>query len=161
MKHLILLLSIIALSSCSVAKYSQFHQNKTLDGYHYFYVNETSSLTSGHGLVLGGSYGIGGGSTSNSVNPADVITGYMVKHGFVRVASDDEKHINQTIRITCGESGRISYGLGSSALEMTIQFIDASNEEIILTSTAAGFGETLGDDVRIAIKHCMENIFGK
>ena len=62
--------------------------------------------------------------------------------------------------ISYGESGRRKMGFGY-AIEVTIQFIDASTNELILTSTAAGIGETEADDIRKATLNCLNNIFGE
>ena len=101
-----------------------------------------------------------GGSSSKSVNPTDIINGYMMKKGFRRLMDMEQSIPPKTIIISYGESGRHSMGLGY-AIEVTIQLIDATTNEIILTSTAAGIGETEADDIRKATLNCLKNIFGE
>ena len=65
-----------------------------------------------------------------------------------------------TMILSYGESDRHQMGLGY-AIEVTIQFIDASTNELILTSSAAGIGNTEADDIRKATLNCLHNVFGE
>lgn len=154
MKRILFLICLFALSGCgvtSLSRYSSYEQKTALDHYRFFYVMETSQLYSS----TGNGEGMG---EMKSVNPADIVTGCMVKRGFIRVADLDEQPLEQTIKVTCGESGRHRTSLFTYAIEMTVQFVDASTNQIILTSTAAGRGATEADGIRKATLQCMQRI---
>ena len=156
--RIICIILVFASSGCGVSQYASIQRKTSLDGYKYFYTIHTSQLSSGSGFVSGGQYGAFGGSSSKSVNPSDVISGYMMKQGFIRLEALDEQMLNETLIIAYGESGRHFLGLGY-AIEVTLQFLDASSNTIVLTSTAAGMGETEADDIRKATLNCLDNIF--
>ena len=82
-----------------------------------------------------------------------------MKKGFRRTMDDIMPE--KTFIVAYGESGRHSMGLTSYAIEITLQFIDASTDKVIITSTAAGIGSTDADDIRIATLNCLKNIFGE
>lgn len=136
------IVSIFTISGCGLSKYSSIQRYSSLDKYRFFYAIPTSQLASGYGFVLGGQSGTIGSSSSKSVNPADIINGYMMKRGFVRITELDENKLYETLIIAYGESGRHKRGLSSYAIEVTLQFIDASSNKVILTSTGAGMGRT-------------------
>lgn len=68
---------------------------------------------------------------------------------------------NETLIVNYGESGRRGTGLGSYAIEVTIQFISASTKNQICSCTAEGRGETEADDIRKAINSCLKALFSK
>lgn len=158
--RIICIVLVFASSGCGVSQYASIQRKTSLDGYKYFYTIHTSQLSSGSGFVSGGQYGAFGGSSSKSVNPSDVISGYMMKQGFIRLEALDEQMLNEALIIAYGESGRHKRVLGLGyAIEVTLQFLDASSNTIVLTSTAAGMGETEADDIRKATLNCLDNIF--
>jgi hypothetical protein len=56
--------------------------------------------------VYGGNYGVYGASVSKSINPSDVIAGYMIRYGFVQVPEIKPELASQTLIINYGETGR-------------------------------------------------------
>ena len=60
-------------------------KNSGLSEYKYVYITPTTGLTSGSGGVYGGNYGVYGSSVNKSVNPSDIIAGYMMQKGYVQV----------------------------------------------------------------------------
>ena len=160
-KHIIVLLSIsLVLASCSV----MVPQNATistrpdLSKYKYVYITPTTEKTSVTGGTYGNQYGVYGSTSSRSISPADLIAGYFMKQGFVRIPEINEEQKAQTIVVNYGESGRVSYILAYS-IEVTIQLLDAATYELICSSTAEGMGETETDDVRKATIKCLDAIF--
>ena len=127
----------------------------TLNGYKYFYITPTEEKTSTTGYVYNGI----GGSTTHSVNPADIITGCLVKKGYTRVPELKHENLDKTFVINYGETGRRKASLFAYTIEVTLQFISADTHEVLCVSTAEGCGETEADDVRIAISRSLDAIF--
>ncbi len=159
MKRLVIILtSICILSGCSISKYTSVTQNSSFDKYKFFYVTDASTITASSGGVYGNQYGVYGSQTTKTANPADVIVGNMMKHGFVRLPSINQDTIEETMIISYGESGRHANIMGYST-EVTLQFLDAKTMEVLATTTAAGMGETEADDIKKAINKCFQNLF--
>ena len=160
-KHIIILLFIsLVLASCGamVPQKANLSSKPDLSKYKYVYITPTSEKTSVTGGTYGNQYGVYGSTSTKSITPSDVIAGYFMKHGFVRIPEISEAKKAQTIVVNFGESGRVSYGLAYS-IEVTIQLLDASTYDVICSSTAEGMGETEADDVRKATIKCLDAIF--
>ena len=159
-KHILILLSIsLGLASCGVPRYATISSKPDLSKYKYVYITPTSEKTSVTGGAYGNQYGVYGSTSSKSITPSDVIAGYFMKQGFVRIPEINETQKSQTIVVNFGESGRKNYGLGAYSIEVTIQLLDATTDELICSSTAEGMGETETDDVRKATIKCLDAIF--
>ncbi|MBE6245049.1 MAG: hypothetical protein E7108_05990 [Bacteroidales bacterium] len=156
----LLLCCSILLCGCSVARHSNTIKNASLDKYKYFYVMGTTPISSSSGAVYGSNGVVFGSSKNKSVNPEDVISGYLMKLGMVRLPSVQDNLAGKTLLVAYGESGRHSEFLGHS-LEITLQFLDGASNEVVATSTAAGMGETETDDIRKALLRALNNVFGK
>ena len=160
LRHILILLSIsLALASCGVPRYATITSKPDLSKYKYVYITPTSEKTSVTGGTYGNQFGVYGSTSSKSITPSDVIAGYFMKQGFVRVPEINETQKSQTIVGNYGESGRKNYGLGAYSIEVTIQLLDATTYELICSSTAEGMGETETDDVREATIKCLDAIF--
>lgn len=160
-RHIIILLSIaIGFVSCAVMvpQKANLSSKPDLSKYKYVYITPTSEKTSVTGGTYGNQYGVYGSTSSKSITPSDVIAGYFMKQGFVRIPEINETQKAQTIVVNYGESGRKNYGLAYS-IEVTIQLLDATTYELICSSTAEGMGETETDDVRKATLKCLDAIF--
>lgn len=151
----LLVLSIVMLISCGSLKAPIVQQNEPINSYRYIYITPTSDLTSSSGGVYGGRYGVYGGSSTKTINPSDVISGVLLKHGFIRLPEIDPQLIDETLIINFGESGRRSLGMGYS-IEVTIQFLSAKTHSVVCVCTAEGQGSTEADDIRIAINRALE-----
>lgn len=129
--------------------------------YKYVYILDTKELTSSSGGVYGGHYSsVYGATTTKSVNPSDIISGYLLKQGYIRVPELNPTIANETMIVSYGESGRRVAGLGY-AIEVTIQFTTATTHTLIASTTAEGQGETEADDIRIAIYRALDALFPK
>ena len=161
MKRLKFFIAIIAgvlITSCGVTLLAPTIKiNVPLSGYKYFYVTPTEEKTSTSGYIYNGI----GSSTTHSVNPADIITGCLVKRGFTRVPELKEEHLDRTFVVNYGETGRRQASLFAYTIEVTLQFIAADTHEVLCVSTAEGCGSTESDDVRLAINRAIEAIFKK
>jgi hypothetical protein len=159
-KLLSVICCILFFSSCASLQPAIVTQHAPLSGYRYVYITPTMGVTSGTGSVYGGNYGVYGSSVSKSINPSDVIAGYMIRHGFVQVPEIKPELASQTLIINYGETGRRSV-LWGYTIEITLQFLSAQSHEVVCTSTAEGMGETEADDIRIAINRALDELFNK
>ena len=161
MKRLKLFLAIIAgvlITSCSVTLMAPtVNVTIPLNGYKYFYVTPTEEKSSTSGYVYNGI----DGSTTHSVNPADIITGCLVKRGYTRVPDLKEENLDRTFVVNYGETGRRQASLFAYTIEVTLQFIAADTHDVLCVSTAEGCGETESDDVRLAINRAIEAVFSE
>lgn len=94
-----------------------------------------------------------------STDPCDIISGYLIKRNFIRVAEIDDNIKGETVVVSYGETGRRTMGLGY-AIEVTIQFSSAKTHSVVCTVTGEGRGDTEADDIRLAITRCLDMVFG-
>lgn len=155
-KHILLLVLLLTVTSCGVnLKAPSVKITTPLNGYKYFYITPTEEKVSTSGYLYNGF----GASSTCSANPADIITGILVKRGFTRIPELKPENLDRTFIVNYGESGRRKIGLFAYAIEVTLQFISADTHDILCTSTAEGCGETESDDIRIAITRGIEGVF--
>ena len=152
--------SILMLGSCTPLRLPVIVKNAPIETYKYAYISPTKELTSSSGGTYGGQYGIYGSSTTKSVNPSDVISGVLIKEGFIILPELKSELSNETLIVNYGESGRRNRGLGYT-IEVTIQFISAKTKQMICSCTAEGQGETEADDIRQAIRRALDGLFHK
>ena len=161
MKRLLYLcLIVLSLTGCATLLPPTVTRHSSLDGYKYVYITPTSEINSVTGGTYGGQYGIYASTSTHSINPSDLISGYFLKRGYTRLPELNPELADQTLIVNFGESGRRPVGLGYS-IEVTIQLLSAKTNEIICVGVAEGKGETEADDVRIAINRCMDEIFSE
>lgn len=111
-------------------------------------------------MVYGTGYGAYGTTQQKSTNPADVISGFLIKRGYIRVVELPGPQPDKTLIVNYGESGKRYYGIwGGYTLEATIQFLSAATNEILCTVSGEGLGSTEADDIRVAINRCMQAVF--
>jgi hypothetical protein len=159
----ILVSAILMLTSCgpSALLPVEMDSKKSLDGYKYFYMIPTGDKSGTTGAVYSNGYGAYGTTHQKSTNPADVISGYLIKQGYIRVAELPSLFPEETFIVNYGESGRRSLGAWRGyTLEVTIQFISVSTNEVLCTVSGEGLGSTEADDIRIAINRCLQEVFG-
>ena len=70
---LFLCVGVLLFASCLSVAPTSISRNGSLEGYRYFYVTPTSERPSIKGDTWGNKNGTYGSTTSNSVNPADLI----------------------------------------------------------------------------------------
>ena len=142
------------LLSCASLKAPIIKKNESLTAYRYFYLTSTNEITSGSGTI----YGKYGATTTKTLVPGDVISGYMIKNGFVRLPELKQELLDQTLIINYGESGRRNLNLGYT-IEVTIQMLSAKTNAVVCVCTAEGQGSTEADDIRIAINRALDGLF--
>lgn len=157
-KLLSFVICLLCLSSCESMKAPivNYTQGDSVFNYKYFYINHTSSVLGSTG-VYGNQYGVYGGYTK-TINPSDIISGILIKNGFIRVDAVSPENANKTMVISYGETGRRNVNLGYS-IEVTMQFINAKTQLPIVDCTAEGQGSTEADGIRIAITRALEPLF--
>jgi hypothetical protein len=134
--------------------------HESIEGYKYIFISPSSNLTSSSGSVYGGQYGVYGATTSKSVNPGDVISGILLKEGYIRIHELKPELQDETMIVNYGESGKRNKGLGYT-IEVTIQFVSAKTNAKLCSCTAEGQGETEADDIREAITRCLTPLLQK
>lgn len=149
---------VIMFSSCGALKAPVIVRNAPIEEYRYVFITPTKELTSSTGGTFGGQYGVYGTTTTKSVNPCDVISGELIKNGFIVLPELEPELDNKTLIVNYGESGRRNRGLGYT-IEVTIQFISAETHELVCSCTAEGQGETEADDIRQAIRRALSGLF--
>lgn len=160
-KILSLFIVSVIVVSCGIMRPASTILRESMVDYKYVYILDTKELTSSSGGVYGGHYrSVYGATTTKSVNPSDIISGYLLKQGYIRVPELNPTIANETMIVSYGESGRRVAGLGY-AIEVTIQFTTATTHTLIASTTAEGQGETEADDIRIAIYRALDALFPK
>ena len=149
----------LLLSSCLSLAPTTISRHASLDGYKYFYVTPTAERSS----VTGGTYGSKGyvyGSTkSNSVNPADLIAGYMMNRGYVRVPEVKQQNAAQTMIINYGDGNSREGFWEERAVEVTIQILNGESNELICVCRADDKGNDEAKAITRAINKCLDEIF--
>ena len=155
-----ILLLCIVLSGCVTLQPTTITRsdNDNFSKYKYFYVNPTGSKTGSSGAVFGNQYGVFGGSSTKSTAPCDVITGFLIRKGYVRVAEINDDNRGETFVINYGEVGR-RMGFFCDNIEIVLQFISASTSDVFCTVSGEGSGETEADVIRVAIERCLNTAF--
>jgi hypothetical protein len=121
------------------------------------YVIPTSGVTSSSG-VYGNQYGVYGGST-RTVNPSEVISGYLMKKGYTPLPSVDPSLADNTLIVSYGYTGRRQLSIFSYASCVMIQFRDAKTHELVATCEGEGCGEDETEDILQAIYSALGVIF--
>lgn len=158
-RNILIALIPLLFASCVSLQPVRVTRNSSLDQYTYFYITPTETKTGSSGGVYGNGYGVYGSSISKSTNPADIISGYLIKKGLVRLPEIKSDLADKTMIINYGETGRRSTGLGGYTIEVTLQVLSAKTSEVICVITGEGQGETEADDIRIAINRCLEEVY--
>lgn len=147
---------LLMLVSCRALQQPVIVRNAPIETFKYAYISPTKELTSSSSGIY---YEIYETSTTKSVNPSDVISGVLIKEGFIILPELKSELSHETLIVNYGESGRRNIGLFSYATEVTIQFISTETNQMICTCTAEGQGETEADSIRQAIRRALSSLF--
>ena len=145
------------LTGCSVLNVSTADVKGNVYKYNYVYVIPTSGVTSSSG-VYGNQYGVYGGSTK-TVNPSEVISGYLMKKGYTTLPNVDPNLAENTMIVSYGYTGRRQLSLFSYTSCVMIQFRDAKTHELVATGEGEGCGEDETADILQAIYSALGVIF--
>lgn len=130
-----------------------------VNAYVYAYVIPTSGVTSSSG-VYGNQYGVYGGSTK-TVNPSEVISGYLMKKGYTVVPSVTPDLAERTLIVSYGYTGRRQLSLFSYASCIIVQMRDAKTHEMVASCEAEGCGSDETEDILQAIYSGLNSIFAE
>lgn len=158
MKKVFLLSSIVLLlTGCGVLNAPIADVQGNIYKYNYVYVIPTSGVTSSSG-VYGNQYGVFGGET-RTINPSEVISGYLMKKGYTTLPIIDPNLAENTMIVSYGYTGRRQLSLLSYASCVMIQFRDAKTHELVATCEGEGCGEDETEDILQAIYSALGVIF--
>ena len=157
-KALFLSIAAFLFSSCISLAPTSISRNGSLDGYRYFYVTPTAERNSVSGGTYGNQYGVYGSTSSNSVSPSELIAGYLMNRGYVRVPEVKTENAKQTMIINYGD-GNSREGLDEFAIEVTIQILDAEKNGLICICRADAKADTEAKAIRRATEKCLNEIF--
>lgn len=158
MKKLVyILISTFILTGCETLKVPTADIKGNVSNYYYVYVVPTSGVTSSSG-VYGNQYGVYGGST-RTINPSEVIAGYLMKKGYTTLPSIDPELADKTMIVSYGYTGRRQLSLFSYASCVLIQFRDAKTHELIVSCEGEGCGSDETEDILQAINNALSVAF--
>ena len=120
--------------------------SQSLEGYKYAYLLKESGATSERGDVYKGNYTMSG-------YLGDVISGVLLKSGFIMLPQLKEELLDKTVIVNYGQSGKrkVPNGVLGKTLGVTIKLVSAKDYEEIYACTAEDKGATEADEIRVAI----------
>ena len=116
-------------------------------------IGSSNIYTLDNGTIIGG--------TTNTTNPTDIMSGYLMQRGYTILPRLDEKKLSETLIVSYGETGQRSMGFLwlFDATSIIVQFRDAQTNELIASAEAEDYGSTAADNVRYAIRRALDTIF--
>ena len=158
-KILFLAVIAVALTSCFELKIPVAEVKGNVQDYPYAYVVSTSGVTSSSG-VYGNEHGVYGGLTK-TVNPLEVISGYLMKKGYTILPSISPELADKTLIVTYGYTGRRRLSLFAYASCIIIQMRNAKSQAMIVSCEAEAGGYDENESVYIfqAINNALNKIF--
>lgn len=144
----------IIFTNCTTLKPVSVIKNDLIENYQYVVINSTESLTASAGSLINGTFY----AVEKTVNPSDIISGYLAKKGFIILTETQAELNDKTLIINYGESGRRNVFWGYT-IEITLQFISAETKQLLFSSTAEGMGYTEADDIREALTRALDALF--
>lgn len=148
------LLLFIGCVSLNPTDYSSYKPNV---GYKYVYITPMASRTSVSGNVIGSMGNVNGSVYSTSVAPSEHIVGSFMNRGYIRVVEIKPECAAQTLVINYGD-GNVRHGLNGYAVEVTLQVLNGSTNELVCKVRADGGGSTEAEAIRNALDRCVERI---
>ncbi len=156
---LFLCVGVLLFASCLSVAPTSISRNGSLEGYRYFYVTPTAERTSIKGDTWGNKNGTYGSTTSNSVNPADLIAGYLMGRGYVRVPEVKAENADQTMVINYGDGNNREGFWSERAITVTMQILNGKTNDLIVVCKAEEKGGDEAVATRLAIEKAMNEIF--
>lgn len=123
--------------------------------YRYAYVIPASPVTSGPG-VAAIIEGVVVSEGTKTVNPSEIISGYLIKLGYNILPSIVPELAEETMIFSYGRAGSRSLGLLSYASKIVIQVTSGKTHELLATIEAEGCGNTEADDINQALYDGLE-----
>lgn len=153
-------LAAVFLQGCTAkARLGTVVRNESIDACKYFYLiptGEVSSSSSGGFVygVYGTSFGLIEESGRTTVNPGDVISGFLVGKGLVRLPELVPELAEQTMIVSYGESGK-----GGGVVGIVLQVVSAKTHAVIFTCEAESTYWNDAIAVRTSVVRCLKELF--
>ncbi len=140
---------------------------KSLSGYRYAYITPTTQFTSStpvgsynlNNYVTGGSNTYVYGGKTTSVNPKDVIAGYLIQMGYIVIPEIKENIADKTFIVNYGELGSRTLSLFAYTRSVSIQILSAIDYTLLISCEAEGIGSNEAEDIHQAIIRGLDGIF--
>lgn len=157
---LLLCMGAIMFTSCLSIAPTSITRNGSLDGYRYFFVSPTSERNSVNGDTWGDRHGTYGSTSSASVNPADLIAGYLMGRGYIRVPEVKKEDAANTMIINYGD-GNMREGVffDQRAVTVTIQILNGQTNGLVCVCKAEEKANNDAKATRYAIEKALDEIF--
>ena len=153
-------LAALALTGCgAILKVTTANMKSNVNAYVYAYVIPPSGVTSSSG-VHGHPHGASAAST-NTANPSEAISGYLMKKGYTVVPSVTPDLAERTLIVSYGYTGRRQLSLFSYASCIIVQMRDAKTHEMVASCEAEGCGSDETEDILQAIYSGLNSIFAE
>ena len=155
-KVLLLVIVSISLTNCGIAlKVPTAVTNGNPYNYTYVYVIPTAAVTSSSGVYNG--YG----GVTKTINPSEVISGYLMQKGYTPIPSVTDDLADKTLIVSYGYTGRRPLGWFAYASCIIIQMRDAKTHQMVASCESEGCGSDESDDILQAIHNGLNTIFSK
>ncbi len=129
----------------------------TFTKYRYAYITPTQAITSSPTAGFTDFWGYN--NIQKSVNPADIISGILIKKGYIIIPEISPELKAETIIVNYAESGNRSEGYLEHVVEIIIQIISADNYQKVAYCKADGSGTTTADAITTAITRGLNSLF--
>lgn len=160
----VLFFGILALAACGCSAFyngvtvSDDNPAQKLAGYKYFHTM-TPEFAQRHVYVHGDKNVEVNATDTREGRAYDILTGGMMKRGFINIPDMARENLpRKTLLITCAESGGREK-VFTYQVEITLQFLDAETNELLLTCTCRGEGAPRNEAIRRALQNGMKTIF--
>lgn len=160
LKGFLACLMLLTMTACGSLQPVTTSVQPTFYKYKYLYIVPTGSVTASTSVHTNYDGTVSGGLT-RTVNPADIIKGYLMKKGMNILPALDQDKLSETLVVNYGETGRRSAGFLflDVATEIVIQFRDAKTNDLVASAQAEDYGRTEADNVRYAIERALDAIY--
>ena len=160
MKKILVFFIALVATGCGALRPTTCSVQPTFYKYRYVYIMPTGSVTGSTSVrTIDRNYVTGG--VTKTVNPADMMSGYLMQKGFTILPQLDQNKLSETMVLSYGETGHRSVGFLwlSDATSIIVQFRDAATNELVASAEAEDYGSTEADNIRYAIREALDAIF--
>lgn len=151
---------VLALTACGALDPVTLNVKADLYKYRYAYIMKTGSVTASTSVQTYYDGYVSGGVT-HTVNPTDIMSGYLMKKGFTILPELDDAKLAETLVVSYGELGRRSVGFLflDTASRVVVHLRDAKTNDLVASAEAEESGLTEADNIRYAINRALDAIF--
>ncbi len=158
--RILLLAILVSFTGCSVPlSIPTVQKAPTFDKYRYAYITPTQAITSTPTAGFTSFWGYN--NIQNAVNPADIISGILIKRGYIIIPEIAPELKAETIIVNYAESGERTESYFEHAVEIIIQIISADNYQKVAYCKSSGSGTTSADAITVAITRGLDSLFAQ